>query len=270
MDQDPETLATMFGDSQVLIHLAAFPGIRMGELKSHEYLINNVGNSSLIIEACKLNDSVKAIIFASSSSVYGDQGFENPCKEDQVDPMQLKSQYAMTKLINEIQFQRAAKTLNIPIIGLRFFTVFGEWGRPDMAYSKFTNSILTGKRVQIYGPDGGYRNMTHVDDVVEIMIRLIKLIKTKNFVLESNYEVFNLASDKIIQTKELAQKIGSILNMQVNFDIVNRPKGDAIGTRANLEKISQFIGKLNPRNFDDDLKNYVKWHVIHQKLFNLI
>ena len=267
LEISPSKLAKKFGSTEIIIHLAAYPGIREGEKKSHEYLVNNVISSSLILEACKINRNIKAIIFASSSSIYGDQGLFAPCKESDTDTSQIKSNYAMTKLINEVQFSSWQRKLNIPIIGLRFFTVFGEWGRPDMAYSKFTNSILKGESVKIYGNDGGSRNMTHINDVTETIMRLINFLQSSNFSSEFGFQIFNVASTNSISALDLAGSIGSILNKEVNYEFIERPPGDAIATKADLTKISNLVGLPNPRNMQVDIANYTDWHRKHMKYF---
>ena len=247
--------------------LAAFPGIRQGEIESYNYLQNNVLSSGKIIEACKLNKNIKAILFASSSSVYGDEGFDGPCKEICANGMQLKSNYAMTKWINEIQFRTWQQKLKIPIFGLRFFTVFGEWGRPDMAYSKFTNSILNEKPVNIYGEDGGYRTMTHIDAAVTQIIGLIRYLKNSQFSANLGFETFNIGSPNSITALEMGDLISKIVHKKAVYSFVKRPSGDAIATSADLEKIKRYIGAFETRDIADDFKSYVDWHTKNLNLF---
>jgi UDP-glucuronate 4-epimerase len=252
-------LAEALEDSEILIHLAAYPGVLEGETKKQEYLVNNVISSGKIIEACRLNKNLKAILFASSSSVYGDLALKGPCKEMDANGTQFKSHYAMTKWFNEVQFRSSQKELAIPVIGLRFFTVFGEWGRPDMAYGKFTESILRNEPLKIYGGSDGARNMTHIDDVIEIMIALINKLYSDNF-SKKYFDVFNIASRNYVSTLDIVETLGKILRIEPKIEFIDRPSGDAVITKADTTKIEYETSKLKSRNLFDDLQDYTNWH----------
>jgi UDP-glucuronate 4-epimerase len=267
LEESAASLANKFGNSSIVVHLAAFPGVRKGEQNSHNYLVNNVLSSSLVLEAVKLNKNIKAILFASSSSVYGDIGHFGPAKESDADGSQLKSSYSLTKWINESQFNYWQKSLQIPIFGLRFFTVFGEWGRPDMAYSLFTKNILEGNPVKIYGSDGGRRTMTHIDDAIELVLRLIRFLQNSNFDSKLGYKVFNIASTNSITAKQMADTIGRLIDKKVLYSFEDRPREDAITTYADLNKISSVVGSLQSRDVLIDLENYVKWHKEYAEYF---
>lgn len=260
LDGDAESLAKKFGNSEIVIHLAAFPGIRQGEIKSYDYLVNNILSAGLLLEACKINKNVKAILFASSSSVYGDLGEFGSSKEEDANGSQLKSNYAMTKWINEIQFKTWQRILNIPIFGLRFFTVYGEWGRPDMAYSMFTHKILKGETIDIYGKDGGRRTMTHIDDVTAQIIGLIRYLKSSNYDSNLGFELFNIGSANSITALGLAEYISQIIDKKVIYNFEPRPIGDSVATSADLTKINKYIGHFDSRDISDGLQSYVKWH----------
>jgi UDP-glucuronate 4-epimerase len=260
LNEDAESLAKKFDNSEIIIHLAAFPGIRQGEIKSYDYLVNNVLSTGLLLEACKINKNVKAILFASSSSVYGDLGQFGLSKEDDANGSQLKSNYAMTKWINEIQFKTWQSTLNIPIFGLRFFTVYGEWGRPDMAYSIFTKKILRGEPINIYGKDGGRRTMTHIDDATMQVIRLVKYLKSSNYDSNLGFEIFNIGSVNSITALGMADFISKIVNKKAIYNFKPRPNGDAIATSADLTKTNKYIGTFKIRDISESLESYVKWH----------
>ena len=267
VEEDAKSLARKFDNSEIVIHLAAFPGIRQGEIKSYEYLVNNVLSTGLLLEACKINKNIKAIFFASSSSVYGDLGQLDSTKEEDADGSQLKSNYAMTKWINEIQFKTFQSTLNIPVFGLRFFTVYGEWGRPDMAYSMFTNKILKGEAINIYGKDGGRRTMTHVDDATAQIIELIKYLKSSNYNSGLGFELFNIGSANSITALEMAELISKIVNKKAIYNFERRPIGDSIATNANLTKINKYIGTFKTRNISEGLESYAEWHHSNINLF---
>jgi UDP-glucuronate 4-epimerase len=160
-----------------------------------------------------------------------------------------------------------SNAFSLRLTGLRFFTVYGPWGRPDMAYSKFTNSILRGESVKIYGNDGGLRNMTHVNDVTETIMRLINVLKSSNFSSEFGFQIYNVASTNSISALDLAGSIGNILDKEVNYEFIERPPGDAIATKADLTKISKLVGLPNPRNMLVDIANYTAWHRKYMKYF---
>ena len=267
VEEDAKSLAKKFDNSEIVIHLAAFPGIRQGEIKSYEYLVNNVLSTGLLLEACKINKNIKAILFASSSSVYGDLGLFDSTKEEDADGSQLKSNYAMTKWINEIQFKTFQSTLKIPVFGLRFFTVYGEWGRPDMAYSMFTNKILKGEAINIYGKDGGRRTMTHVDDATTQIIELIKYLKSSNYNFSLGFELFNIGSTNSITALEMAELISKIVNKKAIYNFESRPVGDSIATNADLTKINKYIGTFKTRNISEGLESYAEWHHNNINLF---
>ena len=229
--------------------------------------MNNVLSTGLLLEACKINKNIKAIFFASSSSVYGDLGQLDSTKEEDADGSQLKSNYAMTKWINEIQFKTFQSTLNIPVFGLRFFTVYGEWGRPDMAYSMFTNKILKGEAINIYGKDGGRRTMTHVDDATAQIIELIKYLKSSNYNSGLGFELFNIGSANSITALEMAELISKIVNKKAIYNFERRPIGDSIATNANLTKINKYIGTFKTRNISEGLESYAEWHHSNINLF---
>ena len=267
VEENAKSLARKFDNSEIVIHLAAFPGIRQGEIKSYEYLVNNVLSAGLLLEACKINKNIKAILFASSSSVYGDLGQFDLTKEEDADGSQLKSNYAMTKWINEIQFKTFQSTLNIPVFGLRFFTVYGEWGRPDMAYSMFTNKILKGEAINIYGKDGGRRTMTHIDDATTQIIELVKYLKSSNYNSSLGFELFNIGSTNSITALGMAEMISKIVGKKAIYNFESRPVGDSIATNADLTKINKYIGTFKTRDISEGLESYANWHHNNINLF---
>ena len=268
LEENANSLADKLGSTDILLHFAAFPGVRQGELEPHSFLNNNINSSSIVIDAARLNKNIKAIIFASSSSVYGDLGLTKPSKEIDANGSQIKSNYSMTKWINEIQFSFWQKKLDIPIIGLRFFTVFGQWGRPDMAYSTFTHGILNNEPISIFGVDGGRRAMTHVEDAVELVLRLIRLLKDSNFDPKIGFQSLNIASGNSISALEMAQIISSVSGKQANIVFSERPYGDSLATSADLTKINKFVKPLEKRDLTSDITDYVEWHMENKTLFS--
>jgi UDP-glucuronate 4-epimerase len=268
LEESASSLAHKLDSTDVVVHFAAFPGVRQGELESNKFLINNVNSAGIVLDAIALNKNIKAIIFASSSSVYGDIGLMNPSKEIEANGSQIKSNYAMTKWINEIQFSFRQKKLNIPVFALRFFTVFGRWGRPDMAYSTFTHGILKDAPISIFGVDGGQRAMTHIEDAVELVVRLICLLKDSEFDSKIGFQSFNIASGNSISALEMAQTISRVAGRDPKFVFSERPYGDSLATSADLTKINKFVKPLKKRDLTQDIENYVEWHIENKSLFS--
>jgi UDP-glucuronate 4-epimerase len=262
-------LADRLGNSDVVVHLAAYPGVRQGEIEAEEYFYNNVVSTNSILSACE-KSRVKLVFIASSSSIYGDRGLNVKCDESIANPIDLKSNYSMTKYINEIQAMRFTHKTSIPIVALRFFTVFGEIGRPDMAYSKFTSSMINNKELEIYGKDGGVRSMTYIEDAVEIMHKLIQVFSESNFTKYDGLTSLNIASNnQPITAIRMVEILSKALESQPKIIFSERPNEDAVATRASLNNLSSIIGKIPSTNIDKALTNYAKWHKENIDLFDL-
>jgi UDP-glucuronate 4-epimerase len=262
-------LSDRLGNSDVVIHLAAYPGVRQGEIKTEEYFYNNVISTNTILSACE-KSRVKLVFIASSSSIYGDRGLNLSCDESIANPIDLKSNYSMTKYINEIQALRFSHKKSIPIVALRFFTVFGELGRPDMAYSKFTSLMINNKELEIYGKDGGVRSMTYIEDAVEIIHKLIQVFSENNFTKFIGLTSLNIASNnQPITAMRMVEILSNALETQPKIVFSERPNEDAVATRASLSNLSSIIGEIPSTNIDKALTNYAKWHKENIDLFDL-
>ena len=263
-----QEITDKIGNSDVVIHLAAYPGVRQGELKAEEYFYNNVISTNTILSACE-RSNVKLVLIASSSSIYGDQGLKLICDESVANPVDLKSNYSTTKYINEIQALRFSHKSKIPIVALRFFTVFGEFGRPDMAYSKFTNSLINNREIEIYGKDGGIRSMTYIVDAVEIISQLLRFFSKNNFTKPTGFIPLNIASNnKPITALRMAEILSMSLANEPKITFAERPMEDAKATRASLKKLSSIIGEIPSTDIVKALSNYAQWHKNNINLFD--
>jgi UDP-glucuronate 4-epimerase len=266
-ETSPEYISKILNEATFVVHLAAFAGVRQGEENVEPYLINNVISTSNILKAVKLSNTVKTVFFASSSSIYGDLGLRGPCAEDQADGSHLKSNYALTKWINEVQAINFSKLQQVNTVALRFFTVFGEWGRPDMAYFKFCEMIKNNLPITIYGENGGLRNMTYIGDVTKMVSEMILAFNSLPNQNGDRYHTFNIATGKPISALNMAQIISNEMNIPLKFINMQRPLVDAESTYADISKLKNLIGDFQGTSIEFNLKKYVDWYSKSNLLF---
>jgi len=236
----------------VVYHFAAQAGVRYTLNDPLKYIENNLIAFYYIIEFIK-NKKIKKLFYASSSSVYGDHK-TYPLNENTF--LKEKNIYSLTKRLNEMISYIYSKIFNLQIIGLRFFTVFGEWGRPDMLIFKYLKKNIENKKFYLNANGKHYRDFTYIDDVVKILIKLNK-VKFKY-----KHEIFNICSNK-------PQKIISVINkinkIKKNFKYFpskskNLKKIEVNKTHGNNKKILLIIKKFKFTNFDIALENTILWY----------
>ena len=245
----------------VVIHLAAQAGIRYSLKKPYDYYDSNLTGFSNVIEESK-NSNVKTFLFASSSSVYGEMNQPpfHEKKSNTENPLQI---YAATKKSNEILAKAYFNLYKFKIIGLRFFTVYGNYGRPDMAIFNFVNKILHKKNIYINNYGNHYRDFTHIDYVVEVVFRLVK--KTVN-IKKSFFEIFNIGSSKPIKIMDLVNLIQDILRIKAKIKFRGKQKGDVHGTFSNSKKIKSFIKIKKTIKIKDGLTEFINWYKSYFKI----
>jgi UDP-glucuronate 4-epimerase len=236
----------------VLIHLAAWPGVRLGQEKPYEYTTSNLGGFGNILEVVK-RVQPKKFMFASSSSVYGDLARNGPVRESEATGLNLKSLYAATKWSNELLAFHYQKITNIPTIALRFFTVFGEYGRPDMAYWSFLEKMTNNQPIQLYGETGGIRNYTYIDDAIEILTRIMVLDL-------SGYEALNISSGEPITTKSFLDNVSRSMQISPILTIIERPEIDVEITWSDRQKLESLIGKIPETPIEYSIENLTAWY----------
>ena len=244
-----------------VINLAAQAGVRFSIEKPDEYLKSNIIGFYNILEACR-HYPVKQLIYASSSSVYGSNPKipfeETDSVENQV------SFYALTKRSNEMMAKVYGKLYNIPSTGLRFFTVYGPYGRPDMSYFKFANLYNSGKEITVYN-DGKIENdllrdFTYIDDLID-GIMLIISNKKKN-----NYEIINIGSGNPVTLTDFIKNLEKCFSKSLNKTIVFKKryeplkKGDVIRTFASNEKINKLYNFKPKYNLEKGLQIFSNWY----------
>ena len=240
---------------ELIIHLAAQPGVRISIKNPHNTLKQNLVPFINILEIARIK-KVKKFLFASSSSIYGDtKTYPFVEKDTQNVPV---SVYGATKLSNEIIASSYSKNFNMKTIGLRFFTVYGPYGRPDMAYYSFLDDLKKNKKIKVFNKGNMLRDFTYVDDVVTGITNLI------NFNMKKNHDVINIGKGKPDQLMKLIKLIE--VNYQKKFKIEytkNIPNGDIKKTFSNVNKAKKLI-KWSPKvNLDVGIKKFVNWYKLN-------
>ena len=251
----------------VVIHLAAQAGVRYSIEKPRVYLDSNITGTYNIIEISKkLN--VKHLIMASSSSVYG-ANKKIPFKETDKTETQL-SIYAATKKSNESMAHSYSNIWKMPITMLRFFTVYGPWGRPDMALFKFTKGILNNKKIDIYNNGKMYRDFTYIDDIVDGIRMLINKIPNLNQVdLYKNdslspvapFRVLNIGNTKKVFLLDFIKEIEVALGKKAIRNYMPLQKGDVKQTLSNTNLLKKLTGYNPKTNYKSGIKKFLKWYL---------
>jgi len=274
------------GGIDLIVHLAARAGVRKSiENPSLYYQVNVLGTVNLL-ELCK-KYNIKNFIFASSSSVYGNRHDANPSgifgtsirmntnntnnKKELIKPFSEKdkidnpiSPYAASKKAGELICHTYHYLYNINIACLRFFTVYGPCGRPDMAPYKFTELISKGKEIQVFGDGSTYRDYTYVDDIVSGILAAVDYIKGNKSVSASNggskYEIFNLGNSKPIELKYFIKVIEKAVGRKAKIKQFSKQPGDVEKTFANISKAKKLLG-YNPKiSIEEGMDRFVKWY----------
>jgi UDP-glucuronate 4-epimerase len=238
----------------VIVHLAAWPGVRQSEINKSEYYRNNINAFGNILDLVTMFKPNK-FFFASSSSIYGNKGNYGPVREEQADGLSLKSFYATTKWANEVLASSFSKNLEIPVIALRFFTVFGSFGRPDMAYWKFCNKLLNNEAIDLYGIDGGERNFTGINNLVSILEELITQVK-----FENRFQALNVAHGDPMKTDKFLSLIANSLGIK-NYltNKIDRPLTDVEKTWADLEKLNELVSQKPRITIEEEIQTFCDW-----------
>ena len=256
----------------VVVNLAAQAGVRYSLENPHAYIQSNIIGFFNILEACRYNP-VEHLIYASSSSVYGSNK-KVPFEEtDFVDhPVSL---YAATKKSNELMAHTYSHLYNIPATGLRFFTVYGPMGRPDMAYFSFTDKYFKGEPIRIYNNGDFehdlYRDFTYIDDVVEGVVRVLNNPPEQTEKLAS-HRVFNIGNnspEKLMTFIETLEKaLSKALGRQVVFEKIFEPMkpGDVPATYASTDLLRQAVGFKPKTSIEEGLQKFADWYVEYYKV----
>ena len=237
----------------VVINLAAQAGVRNSIEKPYAYIDSNLIGFINILEACR-NFPVKHLIFASSSSIYGNSDQIPFSEEHKTDaPVSL---YAATKKANELMAHSYAHLYQIPTTGLRFFTVYGPWGRPDMAYFSFTKSIMEGKPINIYNNGNQMRDFTYIDDIVNAISALI----SKSPEASVPFNVFNIGNHRPVKLLDFITTLVSIIGVEVRKNYLPRQSGDVDATYADISRLNAMVGFSPKTDIREGLTKFVVWY----------
>ena len=242
-----------------VINLAAQAGVRYSKTNPLEYTKSNLVGFSNILECSKIF-KIKHLIVASSSSVYGDSK-KFPLNEDEKLNTPL-SFYAATKLSNELMAHSFSNIHKLPITVLRFFTVYGPWGRPDMSLFLFTDSIKNNKKIKLFNKGNMVRDFTYIDDAVSPILKLIKKIpkKKKNLSSSIPFRILNIGRNNPVKLKNYIKEIEKNLKKTAKKIKLPMQDGEMKYTHADLSKINQLIAFKPKTKISDGIKKFINWH----------
>lgn len=261
---DRPALEALFAQWQpeIVVNLAAQAGVRYSIENPHAYVDSNLVGFVNILEACR-HHATQHLIYASSSSVYGMNKKVPFSTSDNVDhPISL---YAATKKSNELMAHTYAHLYSLPVSGLRFFTVYGPWGRPDMAYYKFTKAILEGRPIDVYNNGDMMRDFTYVDDIVEAMVRLVDKVPDK---AEDNapYRLYNIGNHKPEQLLDMIGILEDLIGRKAEKNFLPMQAGDVVSTFADIEDLEAAIGFTPSTPLKTGLEKFVAWYNDYYKI----
>jgi len=267
--QDRDKLAELFaveGFDQV-VNLAAQAGVRYSLENPHAYIDSNIVGFTNILEGCR-HHAIKHLVYASSSSVYGANEKMPFSEHDHVDhPLSL---YAATKKSNELMAHAYAHLYQIPITGLRFFTVYGPWGRPDMAFFLFTKAILEGRVINIFNDGHMQRDFTYIDDIVEGVLRTLdqtaetnaewKGVEPDPASSKAPWRIYNIGNSNSIELMDYIKAIEDALGMEAKKNFMPMQAGDVVATSADVQDLMDNVGFKPNTAVAEGVKHFVDWY----------
>jgi len=256
----------------IVIHLAAQAGVRYSISNPHSYVSNNLDAFLNILEASR-SCNVKHLVYASTSSVYGGNK-TLPFSESHSanHPIQF---YAATKRSNELMAHSYSHMFKIPTTGLRFFTVYGPWGRPDMALFKFTKNILSKKPIDVFNHGNHLRDFTYVDDIVQGILKTAKKPPKENrnfdhFIPDQDsssapFRILNIGNSNPVNLMKYIELIEQNLGMEAKINFLPLQDGDVEKTYSDISKIQSLVGYSPKTNVETGVKNFIKWYLEYYK-----
>jgi UDP-glucuronate 4-epimerase len=251
----------LFSKSKIdtVIHLAAQAGVRHSITHPLDYFNNNIFGFFNIIDAAK-NHGVERILYASTSGVYGASTEQVMKESDNTDqPIQF---YAATKKCNEIIAHSYSSMYGISSVGLRFFTVYGPWGRPDMAIFKFTEAIKNGKNIDLFNYGNHFRSFTYISDLVNMIFHIVN---NKDIGEMQKFEIFNIGNPESVPLPRIVDLISNVLSKKATSNQLALQPGDVVKTAASIDKFKENI--FNYKEFTDislGIENFVRWYLKYE------
>lgn len=252
---------------QRVVHLAAQAGVRYSLENPHAYIDANLAGFCNILEACR-HHGIEHLVYASTSSVYGANTAMPFSVHHNVDhPLSL---YAATKKANELMAHTYSHLYGIPTTGLRFFTVYGPWGRPDMALFKFTRNILAGKPIDVYNYGNHRRDFTYIDDIVEGVVRTLDRIAAPNpnwsgdhpdpGTSRAPYRIYNIGNQEPVELLRFIQVLEDCLGRKAEMNLLPLQNGDVPDTYADVEDLMRDTGYRPSTPIEIGIARFVEWY----------
>lgn len=251
-----------------VVHLAAQPGVRYSIVNPHSYIHSNIVGFTNILECCRYH-KVMHLVFASSSSIYGINAKIPFSVSDNVDhPISL---YAATKKSNELMAHTYAYLYNIPITGLRFFTVYSPWGRPDMAYFSFTKAIMEDKPIKVFNYGRMQRDFTYIDDIIECVVRIINKIPKPNPNWDRKnpgpgssyapYKLYNIGNNSPVELIKFIEILENNISKKAQKNMLPMQPGDVPITYADIDDLMKDVGFKPTTPIEEGIKRFVEWYI---------
>ncbi|XXN65170.1 NAD-dependent epimerase [Enterobacter ludwigii] len=266
---DRQAISSLFAEHEFerVIHLGAQAGVRYSIENPHAYADSNLIGHLNILEGCRHN-KVGHLLYASSSSVYGLNRKMPFSTDDSVDhPVSL---YAATKKANELMSHTYSHLYQLPTTGLRFFTVYGPWGRPDMALFKFTRAMLAGEQIDVYNNGQMTRDFTYIDDIAEAIVRLQDVIPQAddNWTVETGsaasssapYRVYNIGNSQPTSLMTYIESLEKALGIEAKKNMLPMQPGDVLGTSADTQPLYNAINFRPQTGVEQGVKHFVEWY----------
>ncbi len=262
---DIEFMNNLFNkeDFDIVVNLAAQPGVRYSLENPRAYTHSNIDGFLNILECCR-NHNIRHLLYASSSSVYGLNKII-PFKESDTTDTPI-SFYAATKKANELFAHTYSHLFNLKVTGLRFFTVYGPWGRPDMALFLFTKSIIEGNEIEVYNNGEMMRDFTYVYDVIESIVRLIKYNQSnintdfQNKETLSRYNIFNIGNSSPVNLIDYIKSIEDKVGRKAMMKYMKLQSGDLVSTYSDSSSLQSLINFIPSTPLDEGISNFVDWY----------
>jgi UDP-glucuronate 4-epimerase len=271
---DRATIAALFAERKFarVIHLAAQAGVRYSLIDPHAYIDSNIQGFMNILEGCRRNNC-EHLVFASSSSVYGANTKMPFSIHDNVDhPISL---YAASKKANELMAHSYSHLFRLPTTGLRFFTVYGPWGRPDMAMFIFARAIATGEPIRLFNYGQMRRDFTFIDDIVEGVVRLVDLPPPGNpawsgdkpdpATSKAPWRVYNIGNNTTVEVSYVVSLIEKEIGRKAVIEMVEMQPGDVAETRADVDDLMRDAGFRPATPIEEGVKHFIAWYRDYHK-----
>ncbi len=262
---DRESLERVFAEHKPtrVIHLAAQAGVRYSIENPHAYIEANVVGFQNILEACQTH-GIEHLTYASSSSVYGNNKKIPFATTDEVDhPV---STYAATKKANELMAHVYSHLYQLPTTGLRFFTVYGPWGRPDMSPFLFANGIFNGDEIKLFNNGHHKRDFTYIDDIVDGILRVIEHPAPPCKESGAPYKIYNIGNNQPVELMDYVATLESIIGKPAKKKLVGPQPGDVDTTFADIDELQQDLGYTPSTPLAQGLQKFIDWYRDYYKL----